>query len=459
MVKIRFRTFMLGSASLLAVPGLTAQISLSTAVDLALRSDPKVKMAEADVAKAQATLAESKDVYIPAVSTSGGYGKSAGVPLGLPVIFSIQSQSLLYGASQPDYIRAARAGLESAKQALLSARSATVEDATSVYVSLDNALGRKRALDTQGQHAAQLVKIASDRLDAGFANKLDLTRDRRTAAEVRLQTLSVQDEIEGYADHLARLTGLPALEASTVTTSIPTFPPPMNYTESISEGPGVAAQLAIAQSKQYTASGDRKYLFRPQVGLAIGYSRITVSDTESNYGVYYPNFNSDYVASQHLSLNALSIGFQITVPIIDYLHRARAREASADAARAFAEAQSTRMQFLEGRHKLHRTTAELAARTEIAVLDRDLAQQQLQVVQAQLTSTVSTSSGTQLTPEDEAKAQMDISSREYDLLNAELQLRQTEISLMRQNGTLSTWLQGAISAKPADATLSAPAQP
>ena len=453
-----WRLLTLASAALLLSAEARAQISLSTVVDLALRNDPKVKMAEADVAKAQAALAETRDVYIPAISTTGGYGKSAGVPLGLPVIFNIQSQSLLFSASQPDYIRAARAGLESAKQGLLSARAATVEDATTNYISLDNSLARKRALETQQEQVGRLVKIAGDRFAAGYGTRMDVTRDRRTEAEVKLQSLTVQDEIDGYADHLARLTGLPSLPPGTIHDSIPAFPSPQQYTEAVSEGPGIAAQLLNAQSRHYTARGDRKYLLRPQVGLAVSYSRITANDTESNYGVYYPNFSSTYLSEHSLSLNALSVGFQITVPILDYLHRARAREADADAAHAFAEAQSTRMQFLEGRHKLHRTTAELAARAAIAELDRDLAQQQLQVVQAQLTSAAGASSGTQLTPEDEAKAQLDISNREYDLLNAELQLHQTEISLMRQNGTLPGWLQQSV-ALPSAATLSSPAQP
>ena len=34
-----------------------AQISMSSAVDLALRNDPRIRMAQADVAKAQAALA------------------------------------------------------------------------------------------------------------------------------------------------------------------------------------------------------------------------------------------------------------------------------------------------------------------------------------------------------------------------------------------------------------------
>src|SRR5579875_1810136 len=91
------------------VPRAHAQLSLSTAVDLAVRNSPRVKMAEADLARALATWGVTKDAFIPYVATTGGYGRSTGAPLGVPVIFSISAQSLIYSFSQRDYIRSAGA--------------------------------------------------------------------------------------------------------------------------------------------------------------------------------------------------------------------------------------------------------------------------------------------------------------------------------------------------------------
>jgi len=45
---------------------------LSTVVDLAQRNSGEVKIAQANVAKSQAVLAESKDVIIPSLSLSTG---------------------------------------------------------------------------------------------------------------------------------------------------------------------------------------------------------------------------------------------------------------------------------------------------------------------------------------------------------------------------------------------------
>jgi outer membrane protein TolC len=429
-----------------------AQLSLSSAVDLALRNDPRVHAAQADVDKAKAALSETHDVYIPAVDTGGGYGKSTGVPLGLPVIFTIESQSLIYSASQPDYIRSAQKGLLAAQDALHEARNVTVEDTVHTYVTLDNALRRRTALEAERATAGRLVVISTERSNAGLEASMELKKNERTAAGVHLQQLLVGDEIDALADRLSDLTGVPMIDPETVPASIPSFPAPGDYDGSKTESPGITAGFLQAEAQQSSARGERRYLFRPQVVLSIGYSRVTASDSESNYGVYYPQFLSSNIAANHLSLNALSIGFQISIPLIDYLHRAKARELTASAAHAFAEAQTQKMLWLEGRHKLRHAAAELSVRAQIAALDSDLADQQLAAVRAQLAPGAADAQTTQLSPEDESKALLDVGSKQVDALNAELQLRQTEVQLMDQDQTLADWLHRAVTANAVSAS-------
>ena len=123
-----------------------AQISLSSAASLALRNDPRVKAAEANVAKAQAVLSEVHDAYVPTVDVSGGYGKSTGPPLGLPTVFSVNSESLIFNFAQRDNIRAATAGLESAKLALKDVQGQVQDDASSTYVALNSAVEMRAVL-------------------------------------------------------------------------------------------------------------------------------------------------------------------------------------------------------------------------------------------------------------------------------------------------------------------------
>ncbi|HEX7159427.1 MAG TPA: TolC family protein, partial [Edaphobacter sp.] len=94
-----FRLLFAGCAVVLAGVPAHAQISFTTAVDLALKNSPRVKLAQADVDKARAVLDQTKQVYIPTLAVGSGLGYSYGFPLGQPSVFNVTSQSLLFNYS------------------------------------------------------------------------------------------------------------------------------------------------------------------------------------------------------------------------------------------------------------------------------------------------------------------------------------------------------------------------
>lgn len=419
------------------------QISLTTAVDLALKNDPRVKMAQATVSKATAVLAEARDVYIPSVGVSGGYGASTGVPLSVPVVFSLSSDSLLFNFSQKDNVRAANEGVKSAQLALLDAQQQTIEDAAETYLNLNNAERREEAMKQEGMYADKLVTIVQERLDAGQDTRMDLLKARRTTAQIKLAVLHNEDEIAALREHLGRLIGMPGAQLVTEKDSIPALPAPAAFDAAPEESPGVQSSYAAALSKQEEAFGASRYSYRPQVAFGARYSRITT--TQTDYTLYYPGF------SQQHSDNALSVGLEITIPIMDYEHRAHARETEADAVHALAEAESNRIQFLEGRSKLRRSLEELGAKQEIADLDREIAQEQLNTILIQLNSS-SSDNGAALTPKDEQSARLQERQKYVDMLTAEEDLDQTEIGLMRQSGMLADWVAKAMQVAPVNSS-------
>jgi outer membrane protein TolC len=425
-----------------AAPHASAQLSLTTAVDLALRSDPKVKMAQADLDRAIAALAEAHNAFVPSVVTEGGVGKSSGVPLGLPVVFSFTARSLAFNFSQEDYIRAAHDGVAAANFALSEARENTAQDIVTTYISLDNALQRKAAIIAAAGFAARLTQIVQDRFDAGLEPHIELTRSKRTAALLREQQLHIEDEIAALSAHLARSTGMTGSHPDTVHESIPEFDPAVISENVSSDSYGIRAAQANATAKQEIARGDARYRYRPQLAFSAGYSRISTAFT--NYAQYYHGFNTDLSGNQENSFNALDIGVQISIPILDLVHQAKARGSAAEAAHARFEVENDRNQLFEGRLKLQHAAAELAAKAEVASLDRDLAQDQLDALEVQLQADAANPNGTQMTPKDEQNAKLQERQRYLDLLDADLELRQTQINLMKDNGQLGDWLHGAI---------------
>jgi outer membrane protein TolC len=425
-----------GMLAVIASAHAGAQISLQSAVGLALQSDPRMKMAQADVDKARASVAESHDAFVPSVGANAGVGYSIGVPLGLPVIFSMSSQSLLYNFSQRDYVRAAHAGLQSAVLALQDAHDKILEDVVVTYLNLDTAQHREVALTREYDDAIKLVTIMQDRVDAGQDTKMELLQGRRTSHQVRLQQLQTQDDVAAMEDHLGRLLGMPGSHLATIPDSVPAMPRPSAM--EISSPPSFAVQSAFAeaQSKQAKASGDLKYRFRPQASFVANYSRISTDFT--NYTDYYPAFKNNK------SDNAFSIGMQIQLPIFDRAHQDRANESVADALHSRYVAEQARNEFLEGRIKLRQSNEELQAKMDLAIDERDIAQTELDAVLIKLNAPTGGSDQVQTNPKDAENARIQESSREVDLLDAASQLRQAQVNLMRQTGMLTDWLRGFI---------------
>ncbi|AEU36916.1 outer membrane efflux protein [Granulicella mallensis MP5ACTX8] len=427
----------------------SAQISLTSAVDLALRNNPKVLAAQASVNKARAALAQAHDAYIPSAGINGGYGGSTGVPLNVPVVFSLSSQSLVFNFSQPDYVRAAASGLQSATFALQDARDQVSEDVVVTYLSLDNAQQRQAAMLQEYGFATRLFRIVQDRLDAGQDSQSEFLGARLTADQIRAAQLQTDDEITALSDHLSRLTGLPERHLTVISSSIPALPPAGSFPENGPDSAGVRAAFASAKSKQETAFGDARYRFRPVLSFDANYSRISTSHT--NYPLYYPGFQSD----RHLSDNALSAGVQIQIPLFDRGHQDRARESAAEAARARFEAEEQRNQFFEGQLKLHHSIDELQANSKVAEDYRDIAQAKLDAVLVQLSANAGDPNKPQLTPKDEQNARLQERQRFVELLNMQFQLSQAQVNLMRQTGQLEPWLKAAAT-QPAATSITSP---
>jgi len=139
----------------------------------------------------------------------------------------------------------------------------------------------------------------------------------------------------------------------------------------------------------------------------------------------------------------VSVYIGVTIPIYDRRHQDEANEAKAEASRAYFESESQREQFLEGRKKLRRSAAELEKRSSLAEIDQDISQEQLKAVLAQLSADSGSSSGQQMTPEDEQNARLKAGQQTVEVLNAQFQLSQAKVSLLRQTGQLENWLKSA----------------
>jgi outer membrane protein TolC len=420
----------LGVVAALSCLSATAQVSLFTVVDLALRNSTSVRMAQADVMRAAAGLTESKDAYIPNLNFGSSLGYSYGFPLGEPSVFNVSSQSLLFTFSQPDYIRSARAAVRSAEFSLKDAREQVILDASLDYIQLDKAQQTLAALDLEKQYADKLVSIEENRVLAGVESRIELTKAQLTAAQIDLKRIHARNDAEVIRQQLAHLTGLPATSFVTNSDSVPsTHRNAFTLEESqpvVLQSAGVQAAQANAKSKLYVASGDARQIFRPQLYAGGNYSLFAKFN---NYNEYY----------QHFQYNNFDIGIQIKVTLYDAAIKARERRSAADAARAAAQADQARDTANEQIFQLQKSLTELTAQRRVVQLQAELAQEQLDAIATQLNNGSGSPNGLLLTPKDEQQARILERQRYEEVLDANYSVLRAELNLLRSTGSIEDW--------------------
>lgn len=429
---MKLRPFLL----LLLPAPLQAQVSLTSAVDLALRNNPRVKSSEAEVQKARAVLAESKDVFIPSLSAGGGFGQSVGYSSSPPTLFTVTGSSIVYNASQLPYIHSARLGYNAARRSFDDVREAVAEDVALTYSDLLKDQQREEVLEQQVEATARLVVIIQDRVDAGRDPHLDLTQAKLNAANLNIARLRAHDDTLNDRKHLADVIGEPA-EIVRASNTFPTNPIPSAAAEPEAgyANAAVAAAFLSAQAKQQQAIGDSKYLYRPSVSSFVQYNV---------YAFFTESFKQlrviDNATGQLVPIGATqyAFGVSLNLPIFDRGRRDRNRESIMDASRSLHDAQQAQIAAADGQSRLRHNLEELQAQSEVATLSQQLAQEQLEIIELQLRAPVA--GAPILTPREEQNARITERQRYLDLIDANFQLRQAQISLMRQTGRLLEWL-------------------
>jgi len=415
----------------ISVTSAYSQISFLTAISLSVQNSPRVKMAQDDVNRALAALSDTKAQFIPTFGATGGIGRSYGISLNVPTIFTLNTQSLIYNSSQRDYIHSARDGLQASRMALADVRSQVEEDTANTYLSLEDAELRHSAIVEEHGFASKLFAIVQDRLKAGLESELDLKLARRTELQAQLQELSVEDEVSSLREHLAQLIGLPSRGLSIVSDSIPSdsaFSSAGESRAALPDNPNVLSSEANAKARLEQSRGDARYAMRPQFLFQAQYGRVSPINNVTDYY----NLNGRY--------NTFQAGVVILFPFLDRSRSAKARETLADAMHAQHEAESLREQQAENRLGLQHSVLELSTKAALAEVERGIAQDQLTEMLAKAEARNGTSGGRPMTTKDEQTARLEERQKFVDLLNATDQLHKAQISLLRQTGELESWL-------------------
>jgi outer membrane protein len=425
-----------------------AQTSFKSAVDMALASSDRVKVAEAEEAHALAALSEVKDAYVPSLSFSSGLAKGTGFPPGDPSTFKITAQGLVMNSSQPQFVRAAREGWRASVLATENARQQVILDTALTYFELQACERQAAVLQEEEDAANRLTQIMQDRESAGLESKLTLARTRLRAAQTRLKRLDVQTRADVLTEHLASLTGADPQSLRKLSDSIPAFPallpPESAKLSAVDANLGLKSAYQEAKSKQYFAKGQHKVNFRPEIDLLL------------QYGYLY-DFNdySQYYSTRLPPSNAVA-GVQISVPLFNRAQDAKAREADADAVKAVHQADLQRLQVNENVVQLRRALEQTDAQAEVARLQHEISADNLQALDLRAQQGGDNSAAA-ITPADTEGAKIEERGLLADSIEADFEHTKAELEWMNLVGTLDDWAGASVKPTAAAATHIQPA--
>ncbi len=191
------------------------------------------------------------------------------------------------------------------------------------------------------------------------------------------------------------------------------------------KAPMVQASFATAESRQFSAVGDKNQNYRPTVGMVFQYARFAPFN---NYTQYYQHFNN---------YNNIDFGIQAIWPLFDPIRRDKAMESKAEAARALRQAQLDKIQNNEGNLAMWHSLRELEAEQEIATLEEQLAEDTLASTLTQMNGTGGSASP--VTPQQADEYRIKERTSYVDLRDAEFNVTKVKLDLLNAIGGLEDW--------------------
>ena len=421
-------------------------VPLKRIVELALSHATAAAITAADEQHAAASYRELRDNYIPQVSTGAGLGFSYGFPLALegsaPSLFNINTQSALLNSSLRDFIRAAKADSAVASLKSKDQRDQIIQDAAQSYAELAKWEQRLAKLQETEAEANKLKTAVEERVKEGIDSELDQTKARLSAARVRLRIAEAQGSADVVREHLSKLTGLPAASIQTDPDSIPAAPaaPPADEPAKDNAATNLSVQAAVehARAQYLRAQGEHRALW-PTVDFAAQYALLSRFNNYQNY--YIPSRPCTTSLGEFLCVtnkfqqNNATIGVSIRFPLFNASQRARAQAADADALKATKQAEAAKNQVSEQTLRLQRSVAQLQAARDVAQLELEIAQKNVDAVQTRMDNGTAN-----LHDLDDARTQ--VSERFIALQDVNFNLECSQLGLLRSTGDLEKWALG-----------------
>ncbi len=396
------------------------------AIDLAIQHSGIMGIAAMNQWRSQKAYEEVRSHYLPQLTAGSGLGYSLGFPLTLegsaPAVANFTSQQSLFNLSLKQFLKAAKIDWKATSFDIQDKRAEVILDTALSYAQLVNLTGKLSTLADAQAAADKAEFVTEQRLKEGVDSKLELTRSQLVAARIRLRIADAQAQADVLREHLAKLTGLTPAEIQPDPESMPALPLISQEDDLSSRAALNSPVIKLADQRAEAAAARAKGEHKATLPFADLASQYAYLARFNNYDQYFLKY----------SANNLAAGLNIRFPFFNPVQKAHAAQADADSIIAHKEADLTRNKVSEDTLKLQRSLRQLQAARDVAKLEWQVSQGDLDGVQARVeTGNANT--------RDAEMAQLDVNDKYAAYLDSDFELTRAELQLLRLTGELENW--------------------
>lgn len=404
------------------------RLTLKESLNRALTSSHEVALArlQFEISQSEAGLRRSR--FLPNLYTGSGAAYTSGFPLlaggGAPALFSLSYDEELLNRPARGELHVAQQHAEQQRLAMESVRDGVIVRTASAYLELAKVRRELDLMRRERDSAQKIVQFTQQRLAAGYELPIEATKAQLTAARVEQRISHLEDDEETAADQLRSQLGLdPDQPIEVATEDIPAA-----ADETVNELVAQALQnnIDIKQAESQRASSEASLK-----GERGGYWPIISIIGQYNVLAKFNNYDQFFNKFQR---NNTIAGVQIQIPIFASRTSAAVAFARANLSASQMNVENKKEQVsLDVRHKA-RQAREMDQGREVSRLELDLAQQNLQVLQAQFQQG-------RTSVRDVEAGQLDENDKWLAFLDADFARQQAQLDLLQSTGQVAKLLQ------------------
>src|SRR4029077_10219904 len=352
------------------------RFTLKQAVATSLQKSREISLARLQYETTRQETGVARSQFRPNLYTGSGVAYTSGFPLlaggGAPALFNLTYNQELFNLPARGEVRAEEQKAEQQRLTMDAVRDGVIQRTVSAYLELAKVRRQLELLHSERQSAQKILGYTRQRMQAGYELPIEVTRAQLTAAQVEQRTAQLEDQEETAADQLRLLLGLEPDQPIEVTAE--NIPPAADQTISslVAEALRNNPEVKVAESERVASEerlrGERGGYW-PTIGLIGQYNLLAKFN---NYDQFFDKFQR----------NNFIAGIDIKIPIFASRTGASVSFAQANLTASQMQVENKRAQVsLDVRHPA-RQAREMDMNREVARLQLELAQQNLQVLQS-----------------------------------------------------------------------------